>query len=401
MLSKLFEIHEQIVKRFNKKTKRFLYEKINWDVGAICIYGARGTGKTTLIIQHYHERYGNVQNALYISADHIHVIAHGLYEIADTYFKYGGKAIFIDEIHKYPNWQLELKNIIDVYGDKKIIFTGSSSLLLTKGKGDLSRRVVYYRLTGLSFREFLQFETDENLSAYDLDDIIRHHIDISTNFKKNYSILKFFNNYLEYGYYPFYLEGKDEYLSRLQNVIEKILFEDLPLVFNISQGKISVIKKLIWLISSSQPFTPNIDRISKNLGISREFVYHYLESLEKTGLILSVRRWGSGLRAVRKPAKIYMENTGLIEAVSEETGVARLIGTLRETFFANQLNIVSRLAIPPKGDFIVNDRYIFEIGGKNKDFTQIKDDPNAYLALDEIEIGFGRKIPLYLFGFLY
>ncbi len=265
----------------------------------------------------------------------------------------------------------------------------------------MSRRVVYYQLPGLSFREFLYFTKGEKFPVISLKEIINNHTQLSESLKLPSPLLKIFNEYIHFGYYPFFLEGTKEYFSKLQNIIEKVLFEDLTTVFNISQSKLPAIKKLIWLIASSQPFIPNIDRISKSLGISREYVYHYIDCLEKAGLLLLVRRSGSGFKAVRKPGKIYLENSSLIETISEETGFDALLGNIRETFFANQLNSVTTVTVPPKGDFMINENYVFEIGGKNKDFSQIKNRQNSFLALDGIEIGHGQKIPLYLFGFLY
>jgi predicted AAA+ superfamily ATPase len=399
MLHKLLEIHEMVVEKRNQNVKRYLYHSINWDLKALCIFGARGTGKTTLMIQHYHDRYKSPDKALYISADHVFVNAHGLYEIADQYFKSGGEALYIDEIHKYPNWTVELKNILDVYSHKQIIVSGSSTIDLKKSKGDLSRRLVYYELMGLSFREFLRFESGVNHSTVSLDDLIHHHYEISKQLIVERSILREFKNYLKYGYYPFFLEGKKEYISRLTGVIEKVIFEDIASSFNLSQPKLPVIKKLLWLIANSEPFVPNIDRISKELGISREYVYHYIEYLEKAGLIINLYRDGTGFKVVRKPAKIFIQNTGLIKALSEKTDDN--MGAIRETFFANQLFHMFDLRIPEQGDFLVLEKYRIEIGGKNKKIEQIRDIPNSFLALDDIEIGFQQTIPLYLFGFLY
>jgi len=401
MLQKLIEIHELIVSKKHKHIKRYLFEKINWNAQAICIAGSRGTGKTTMIIQHYHETYGTSEKALYISADHISVISHGLYEIADTYFKSGGQALYIDEIHKYTNWSVELKSIIDVYSDKQIIISGSSTIALSKSKGDLSRRVVYYELKGLSFREFLLFELKKNYGTISLKNILAHHREKSLEIKKDIPVLKYFKNYLAYGYYPFFTEGVEDYYSKLQNVIEKAVYEDIATSFNLSQPKLPVLKKLLWIIAASEPFTPNIDRISRELGVSRQTVYHYIEYLEQAGFILNIKKHGTGMKAIRKPGKIYMENTGLIKAISEVSGMDSITGTIRETFFANQLNTVTSITIPEKTDFFVKNKFSFEIGGKNKSFSQISELENSYLALDDIEVGFGRKIPLYLFGFLY
>jgi uncharacterized protein len=399
MMQKLLEIHDMMVEKKQRDVRRYLYDKINWDLNAICIFGARGTGKTTLIIQHYYEKYGTSKKALYVTADHVFVVSIGLYEIADTFFKNGGEALYIDEIHKYPDWTVELKNIIDVYSDKQIIVSGSSTIELRKSKGDLSRRVVYYELKGLSFREFLNLESGNYHKPVSLNEIIEDHRDLALKIKSSTTILKDFRNYLDYGYYPFFLEGKGEYFSRLDNVIEKVVFEDIASSFNISQPKLPVIKKLLWIIATSDPFTPNVDRISKDLGISREYVYNYMEYLEKAGFIINVRKAGSGFRSMRKPAKIFMQNTGLIKVLSEKN-YENNAGAIRETFFANQVGSRYEITIPEKGDFEV-EGHIFEIGGKNKKTEQIKGIKNSYLALDEIESGFDTKIPLYLFGFLY
>ena len=400
MLQKLLEIHEMVVEKRKRSIKRYLYHTINWDLQALCIFGARGTGKTTLMIQHYLEKYKTSEKALYITADHVFVLAHGLYEIADTYFKSGGLALYIDEIHKYPQWTTELKNILDVYSDKQIILSGSSTIDLTKSKGDLSRRLVYYELMGLSFREFLHFESGINHPPVSLNDLLGNHHEISLQVSKNTSILRDFKNYLRYGYYPFFLEGKKEYQSRLNHVIEKVIFEDIASSFNLSQPKLPVIKKLLWIIANSDPFVPNMDRISKELGISREYVYHYMEYLQKAGLIINLHRAGKGFNAMRKPAKIFIQNSGLIGVLSEKSEEAS-IGAIRETFFANQLSNFFTVTIPEQGDFLIDGKEVIEIGGKNKKRGQIKGLPNSYLVIDDIELGFQNTIPLYLFGFLY
>lgn len=401
LLQKIIEIHERIILLKKRKLERYLYKRVNWDNAVLCIYGARGTGKTTLMIQDYLKRYGSVDKALYITADHISIISHGLYEVADQYFKYGGKALYIDEIHKYPNWSLELKNIIDVYSDKQIIFSGSSSILLQKGKGDLSRRVVYYKLKGLSFREFIYFSKNIKFKSLNIEGIIKDHLSIAAEYNAQISMLKLFRDYINYGYYPFFLENIKSYFSKIHNIIEKIIFEDIVVIYNLHQTNLPSLKKILWLIGTSQPFIPNIKRISREVRISRESVYNYLEYLEKVGLIISVHKPGRGLKLVRKPAKLFLENCGLIMSITEETGLEAIKGSLRETFFVNQLIDETKIKIPAKGDFLINNKYLFEIGGKNKSFAQIKDESIAYLALDDIEIGFNKKIPLYLFGFLY
>jgi hypothetical protein len=400
MMQRLIEIHDRVVNLKNRSYKRYLYDKINWYLKALCIFGARGTGKTTLMIQHYQDHYASVEKALYITADHVHVLSYGLVEVADAYFKTGGQALFIDEIHKYPDWSVELKNILDVYSDKQIIISGSSTLNLKNNKGDLSRRLVYYELMGLSFREFLHLEKGIQFPALSLESLLENHVKLASEVKKNRSILKDFAEYLSYGYYPFFMEGKQEYMERLQNVIEKVIFEDIAFSFNLSQPKIPVLKKLLWIIANSDPFIPNMDRISKDLGISREYVYHYITFLEKAGLIINLRRAGQGFNAMRKPAKIFLQNTGLIQALTE-TSKEQNKGATRECFFVNQLSTKHDVTIPTQGDFLIDGQYVIEVGGRSKDKTQIDGLDNAWLALDDIEVGYQQTIPLYLFGMLY
>ncbi len=400
MLQRLIEIHDRVVNLKNRSHKRYLYDEINWSLQALCIFGTRGTGKTTLMIQYYQDHYGSVEKALYITADHVHVLSYGLVEVADAYFKTGGQALFIDEIHKYPNWSVELKNILDVYSDKQIIISGSSTLNLKNNKGDLSRRLVYYELMGLSFREFLHLEKGVQFPTLTLKNLLENHVKLASEIKKNRSILKDFAEYLSYGYYPFFMEGKQAYMERLQNVIEKVIFEDIAFSFNLTQPNLPVLKKLLWIIANSDPFIPNIDRISKDLGISREYVYHYILFLEKAGLIINLRRAGQGFNAMRKPAKIFLQNTGLIQALTE-TSMEQNKGATRECFFVNQLSTKHDVTIPSQGDFLIDGQYVMEVGGRSKDKTQIKGLDNAWLALDDIEIGYQQIIPLYLFGMLY
>ncbi len=400
MLHRLIEMHDRVVSNKNRSEKRYLFHEINWSLNALCIYGARGTGKTTLMIQHYKEQYQSVENALYITADHVHVLTNGLFEVADAYFKTGGKALYIDEIHKYPNWSVELKNILDVYSDKQVIVSGSSTLDLRRSKGDLSRRLVYYELMGLSFREFLLFEKAVQIPVISIDDLLEDHVTLASDIKKTCVIGKEFSEYLSYGYYPFFLDGKKEYLERLFNVVEKVLFQDIAFSFNLSQPKLPVLKKLLWIIANSEPFVPNIDRIGQNLGISREYVYHYIEFLEKAGLTINLRRAGQGFKAMRKPAKIFLQNSGLIRALSESS-MEQNIGTMRECFIVNQLTAKHDVTIPSQGDFLVDGKYVIEVGGRNKNTIQINGISNAWLALDGIEIGFKKTIPLYMFGMLY
>ena len=401
MLEELFYFHQKITEYIPLHFKRYLFEEVNWSLHAICLTGARGVGKTTLLLQYYHQQYNDVEKCLYVSADNVVVATKGLLNVATEYFKYGGEALIIDEIHKYPLWQVELKNILDIFKKKQILISGSSALELKMGKTDLSRRVVYYSLKGLSFREYLMLAENQPHAALTLAEILERHIPLAQKISVTSPILKHFRNYLAQGYYPFFLEGEAVYFTKLINVIEKILYEDVSAVSNIKQSNVIVLKKILWLIATSCPFYANIEQMSRELGISKPYVYVYLEYLENAELIYGLRSRKKGYKLVRKPEKLFLENTNLLFALNNNLKTESELGTVRETFFVNQVKKETGLTLSDQGDFATQDQFIFEVGGKNKDFSQIKNLKNAYVAADNIEIGYGNKVPLYLFGFLY
>ncbi len=399
-LEDLFLIHREVMLTTERRLKRYLYAQIYWESQGICIFGDRGVGKTTLLCQHLLETYQSVDRALYLSADHIYVAAQGLFEIAKEYFAEGGEALYIDEIHKYPNWSVELKNILDTFKKRKVVFSASSSLDLNQSKADLSRRVVYYPLLGLSFREYLNFQYQMQLPAYSLEDMIQNHTKIAEGLG-SVKVLKFFKDYLLNGYYPFFLEGTEDYFLKLDNVIEKVIFEDMAIAFNLRQSTLPVIKKLLWLIASAEVLIPNIEKIGSTLGVSREAIYNCLEYLKCSGLIANVYPAGGGVKPVRKPEKIYMSNTNLLHAVNRSLKRGSHSGAVRETFFANQVGAMYKINCHSAADFLVQDTFLFEVGGRSKDGQQIKGQTQGFLAVDEIEMGYKNRIPLYLFGLLY
>ena len=401
MLEKLFAIHNNTVKNTPRAFKRYLCGRIDWKSGAICVTGARGAGKTTMLLQYYHEHYGDVEKCLYLSADNVEAAAAGLFSIASEYFAFGGKALIIDEIHKYPDWQVELKNIVDTFRGKKLLVSGSSSLDLKKGKADLSRRFAYYDLKGLSFREYLELKEGKVFPALKLDDILRGHVKHAQKISGQITVLKDFRNYLSAGYYPFFIESEAAYPQKVLNIIEKTLYEDVAIIGNVKPVHIAALKKILWLIAGASSFAPNIDKLSRELGISKEYVYHYLEYLEQAGIISALYCEGKGYKLLRKPAKLFLENTNLLAAINGSLKLDDDQGAVRETFFMNQVSGSGRITAAETGDFTVNSSLVFEIGGKSKTPKQIRGIKNAYLALDKIEIGAGNKIPLYLFGFLY
>ncbi len=401
MFEELFYIHRKTVEDVPMAFKRYLHAEIDWHARHICITGCRGTGKTTLLLQYYLEAYNDVEKCLYISADHVAVAGIGLLKIASEYFKLGGEAIIIDEIHKSPNWEAELKSIIDTFKRKQILVSGSSAIKLKKGKADLSRRVVYYNLKDLSFREYLALTESIKLPVLSLEDVLTRHVQYAERITKGRSILKLFNNYLTEGMYPFITEGKSTYLSKLLNVIEKVLYEDIAIAADMKQANIPVLKKILWLVASSVPFQVNIEKMSRELGISKQYVYEYIDHLDTAGLMNAVPYGGTGYRTVRKPAKILMANSNLLFAVNRAMQAEAERGSVRETFFVSQLAPLFKTTIADKGDFEIADQHVFEIGGAGKGHSQIKTIPNAFVAADAIEFGFANKIPLYLFGFLY
>ncbi len=400
MLEELVAIHQEVMSTTPRAMKRYLYPKVHWEARGLCILGDRGVGKTTLLCQDLMERYQTPDKALYFSADHIQVLSYGLFNIAKSFFAYGGKALYIDEVHKYPMWSIEIKNILDTYKENQIVFSASSSLDLNQSKADLSRRVVYHKLLGLSFREYLFLSQNIQLPAYSFSDLLQNHVAIASE-HAHIPMLKHFKDYLQVGYYPFFLEGLEDYLSKVYNVIEKVLFEDVATVYNLKQATVLVLKKILWLVATSNGLIPNIDKMSKNLGVSRETIYHCLDYLSHSGLLNTLFPAGKGNALIRKPGKIYLNNGNLLSAIHGSLKLENNKGGERETFFVNQVSSIHKVSLHDRGDFLVDDQWVIEVGGSGKTEKQIQNLSDAYLAIDDIKAGFGKKIPLYLFGFLY
>jgi len=401
-LSQFFSIQDNLLKQVPRKFKRSLYGRINWKNRLIGLVGGRGTGKTTLLLQHLAESGPASPNHLYISADHIRVEALGLYEIATRFFQMGGEVIAIDEIHKYGGWPQEVKNLYDAFPLAKILFSGSSSLALQLGKADLSRRAVFYNLPGLSFREYLHLTKEIEFPSIKLRDLLRDHASFTSDVVAAGPVLRYFQNYIDHGVYPFFTEGTQEYPAKLGNIVEKVLYEDIVSTSGMKSMNVPILKRIIWLVASSQPFKPNFEKISKNLGIAKPSLYIYLDYLEKSGLLSGVMAQGAGSKLARKPAKIYLGNTNLLRAVSGELSREDPIGTIRETFVQHQLDSAGfQLRIPEKGDFLIENKYLFEVGGHSKGKHQITGKENAYILKDDIDIGVGNVIPMWLIGFLY
>ena len=400
-----FEEQQRILNRINSGKKRYLYSQINWENRCSLIVGQRGVGKTTLILQYLKEKYENSTKALYVSVDNPFFKNISLYEFAIDFEKHGGEILFVDEIHKYKEWTSHIKSIYDST-NLKLVISGSSMIQIHAGEADLSRRVRLYRLANLSFREYLAFQEIAEFESYSIEDIFTNHIAIANEITKKIKPLAHFQDYLNAGAYPFMLEGKESYNHLLIGIINQILEVDLPYSTNINFSQIDKIKKLVYLLSTSVPLKPNISKLAQAIEVSRPTLLEYIHYLELGSLLNSVNQKARGYGVMNKPDKLFMYNTSLMKSISQNTDK----GTQRETFFVNQIKsalynkatlIDENILLSEYGDFKILDTYTVEVGGKNKSFKQIENVANSFVVADDIESGFGNKIPLWLFGFLY
>jgi len=394
----LIEKSYQKVRDVDTRFIRSIMDKIDWNDRLIGIRGARGVGKTTLLLQRIRKFLGNTNESLYVSLDNLWFAEHSLLDLVDFFVKRGGKFLFLDEVHKYPKWSQAIKNIYDDFPTLKVVFTGSSLLEILNARADLSRRAIVYNIQGLSYREFLNITQKTDFQIISLPDILKNHKEISDETLLKVKPLQFFNDYLQHGYYPFFTEGILRFPYRLEEVVNMILEVELPLLRNVEPAYVLKIKQLLQIISESVPFIPNIDNLSKRIEIHRNTLLSYLYYLQETRLTNHLHKDISGINRLQKPEKIYLENTNLAYTLAENNTD---IGNMRETFFLNQLSYNHTVEYPNSGDFWVDKKFLFEIGGKSKSGKQIKDTNNAYIAADNIEYGFDKKIPLWLFGFLY
>ena len=380
----------------NLKTtyKRYIHKKVDFDDKLIGIVGARGVGKTTFLLQYLQESKLPFDKKLYFSADAVDIDT--IFDIAYEFHKIGGKLLIIDEIHKCNNFELELKKIYDML-DLKVIFSGSSAIKLDNSKGDLSRRAILYHMKGLSFREFCELKSGKTLPHFGLEEILSNHISISVEILNEIKPYEYWNEYLQYGFYPFYFENQTNYPLRLKETIDTVIEVDIPYIFKIEYEKIINLKKLVRLICLSKPFKINIKELSTKIGTTDyQTLYKYLEYLRRGKILNILKPLSKGDSIFSKPDKLYLNNTNLHYAYCSNSE----IGTIREVFFSSQFD-EDRLSSIKKGDFLVDESYTIEIGGKNKSFEQIKDIENSFVVADDIEIGNGNKIPLWIFGFMY
>ncbi len=377
-----------LLEQTETKFLRYLHRQINWDTRMFSIMGSRGTGKTTLLLQHIKKNL-DINKSLFVSADDIYFTENRLFYLAEDFVKYGGKHLIIDEIHKYYDWSREIKMMYDFLPELQVIFTGSSILDIYKGQADLSRRVINYTMHGLSFREFIAMKTGKEYKTYSLEQVLNHKVKISEK------PLPLFKEYLETGYYPFFVE--ENYLERLKNIINITMEVDIPTYTGMNISTARKLKQLLYIIAQNVPFKPNVTKLGEHIGAHRNKVGEYLIFLERAGMINRLMTHNRGSRGLSKIQKIYLNNTNIGTAIASHN---QNIGNIRETFFFNQTLVNHNVISSEKSDFQIDDM-IFEIGGKNKKQTQIKDAKNGYIVKDDIEYGIGNIIPLWAFGFMY
>jgi predicted AAA+ superfamily ATPase len=398
MMDNLIEKHWNRVNNIDLKFVRSIFNTIDWNERLIGIKGARGVGKTTLLLQYIKLNQPSDNSFLYASLDNLWFTENHLMSLVDTFVKQGGQHLFLDEVHKYPNWAQELKNCYDDYPQLKVVFTGSSLLEILNARADLSRRAIVYSMQGLSFREFLNMTTGSDLKSYTLDEVLFDHIRLSNEVISQIKPLQYFNDYLKFGYYPFYKESPKLYHQRLEEVLNMILEIELPLMRSVDIAYIVKIKQMLQIIAESVPFIPNVSKLSEKIGINRITFLTYLHYLKEVKVLNSIFKDAGGISKLQKPDKLFLENTNLAFALAPENANK---GNLRETFFVNQLSYSHIIEFPEQGDFFLDNKYTVEVGGQDKTQHQLKGLKDAFIAADDIEFGNGNRIPLWLFGFLY
>lgn len=389
-MDELFSIYYELLKSTSTSFKRFLHDIIDWDSRLISITGSRGTGKTTLLLQHI-KLFKIRKSSLYITADNIILSKISLFKLAGNFYRLGGKHLFIDEIHKYLNWSKEIQDIYDSYPGLKIVFAGNSIINLYSGFGDLSRRLISYNLPGLSFREYLLFNSNINIEAATLTDIINNRVDFDLD-----KPLMYFNSYLENGYYPFYKEGKFNY--QLNSVINTVIETDIPKYLDLRISTIEKLKQLMQIIAEKSPFKPNITKIAEMLNISRNILPNYISFLNRSGLINVVSGQSKSVGKSGRVQMVYLNDTNQMKTLYREN---YNIGNTQETFLVNQLSHGHYVKLSQQSDIIIDSKYIFVVECKNKKGEEIKNLSGYYLLKDDIEFGYDNVIPLWYLGMLY
>lgn len=396
-MERIYEISSRLIEAINVPYRRYLYDNIAWSDRLIMIKGARGVGKTTIMLQRCKEV---GEEGLYASLDQLFFNDHTIFELADYHYKHGGTHLYLDEVHLYPhpNWEQELKNIYDSYPALRIVFTGSSLLHLNSKAADLSRRVAIYDLKGLSFREYLNFTGNYNLDSVSLSDIINNHRNLAAKIASRIRVIGEFEKYLKKGYYPFFMECSEiTYAQRVERLVLSAIDIDIPAITPIEYDTQLKLKKLLVVLAEQVPFVPNMTTLSRDIEVTRNQLIRFFTLLNDGAILRTLTDPTTQPKRAAKPEKILFDNPSVMQAL----GIINKTGTVRECFVASMLSFAGQLFAPKEGDFLLNREYLFEVGGKSKGFSQIADKPNSYVVADDIEYGVGNKIPIWLLGFLY
>ena len=394
----LLEQSERLVSSIDLNFKRYLFDTIQWDSRLIGIKGARGTGKTTLLLQWIKEQNLPTEKAAYFSLDDLYFLEHSLKDTVTQFYKNGGLVLVLDEVHKYKNWSIEIKNSYDFFPELKIIFTGSSIIDISKQEGDLSRRALMYELPGLSYREYLSMLGIINLPVIGLEELLFNSAEIKKKIPHTFRPLEHFNNYLNYGYYPFGIVDSSSIHQRINQLIRTIVEVDMAELKDFDIRNAKKLLQLVYVIAQQVPFRPNISSLAIKTSIHRNSLNNYLYYLEQAKILSLLFPAGNSTAVLQKPEKIFLNNTTLLAALAEQKPN---IGTVRETFFLSQLQPLHKVQLPKQGDFYVNDTYTFEVGGKGKGQKQLEAIENAWVVKDDIEFPMLKTIPLWMFGLLY
>ena len=401
-MESLFKRHDAYISRVPMKYIRDFMQRVNWNSRLIIIRGPKGVGKSTLMQQYIRKNFAvGDRHVLYCSADTNYFAAHSLLDLADSFVKIGGKWLFIDEVHKYPGWSREIKEIYDLYSELHIVLSGSSLIQINDGQADLSRRIMPYDMPGLSLREFLHLELGLDINPISLKQLLDNPTEFCLQIISLCHPLEHFNRYLQFGYYPFYFEQKQEYYDKLENTVNYIIDVELTKYRSLDVGYTRQVKALLHIISRMTPYEVDIAKLSKASGISRLSTLKYITHLEEACLIRRLFNDLNRVTDLQKPDKMYLDNTNLLYTLSPEKPE---IGTVRETFFANQLASSGHqveYAGYKSGDFRIDGDTVVEVGGSDKGFNQLSGQDHSFVAADDIESAYLRKIPLWAFGFLY
>ena len=398
-MQKYIAIMHRLTAACSTEKVRYLYHRIDWNQRLIGILGARGAGKTTIMLQYIKLKSPTNEGVLYLSLDRVFPPDFTIYQLAEQFYMQGGLHLLLDEVHKYPGWAVEIKNIYDDFPALKLVFSGSSALLLHRSEADLSRRASMYHLRNLSFREFILFKTDIRFDAVGLQEIFENHVILANEINQKIRPVQLFQEYTKFGAYPYYFENPSQYHDRVMATVKTIIETDFPAITTFNYSSVIAIQKLLSFIADSVPFKPNMAELSRKTGISRDVLLKMVDLLVRADLLLVIHQQSTPTGYFTKPDKIYLHNASLAWALSQTNEPD--VGNIRETFFINQLDGIHQLSLPASADFFVDNKYLVEIGGPNKTRKQLQQAENAFVLSDQIETGYSNLVPLWLFGFLY